>query len=98
MSNLQPTPIIDRNGKRTTVRKRMDHSVPVARLNNISQPIHNSFARCNTREQLDDLYDMFTSPENISHDGERSQAEVKKAQAHFNKHYKARAKELGITL
>jgi len=98
MSNLQPTPIVDKNGKQTTVRKRMDHSVPVSRLSNVSQPINNTFARCNTREELEDLYDMFTSPENISHDGERSQADIKKAMTHFNKHYKARAAELGIKL
>ena len=38
MSNLQPTPIVDKNGKQTTVHKRADAPTAGSRLNSIGTP------------------------------------------------------------
>lgn len=54
----------------------------------------NVFARVLSITELEDSFEMRISPENISHDGERSQAQIKAAYRSLMHDYKARRKEL----
>lgn len=55
---------------------------------------HNMFANIKTLEQLDFAYDMATSPENVSHDGERSQASTRAAYARIAEQFTERRNQI----
>lgn len=57
----------------------------------------NVFANCNTKEELEFHYEILTSPENISWDGERPKADIQRAVKQIQTQFYARAKELGLT-
>ena len=54
----------------------------------------NIFARCATVQELEFNYEMITSPENISWDGERSAAQIRTAISKAKADYKKRLGEL----
>lgn len=54
----------------------------------------NMFSHVTTIEQLNFAYDAMTSPENIGHDGERSQAKVRAEYKRINSQFETRRKQL----
>lgn len=54
----------------------------------------NMFAEATTEAQLGDLFDEMVSPENISHDGERSRASINAAYRRIDSHYLTRLRQL----
>lgn len=54
----------------------------------------NMFANVSTLEQLNYAYESMTSPENIAHDGARSQAQVRAEYKRINSQFETRRKQL----
>lgn len=55
---------------------------------------NNRFARVTSVTELDNMFEVLTSPENLYADGERTQAEAKALNDRLVKDYKERESEL----
>ena len=79
-----------------TYRQSLRFSVPEPVQETIPSqlPASSPFAHCNTIEELEKRYEMMTSPENISWDGERNGADVQRAATKFYKEASVRQREL----
>ena len=54
----------------------------------------NMFASATTEDELGDLFDEMVSPENISHDGERSRASINAAYRRIDAQYLTRLAQI----
>ena len=79
-----------------TYRQSLRFSVPEPVQETIPSqlPASSPFAHCNTIEELEKRYEMMTSPENISWDGERNGADVQRAATKFYQEASVRQREL----